>query len=348
MESCHDGQGVGRYQGDATKRSMPRFSSNICGIVSRITSVLQNHQISIAALPVAEFPLRLSVVTTALLMATTGAKAQDTGVYREIETKYIFGFTEGSGIGLEGEKEVSTETVAGFGKRDGRYGVSETELEYEFTPNQYVQIELGPLMSTYNISNVTGLDNRNQLKFDGFFTEFRYLVIERGPSSPLAVTLSAEPEWHSADETSGAPLVNYELEAKINADLELIPNRMFLGSNVLYEPETSRVDLGVWQNELTVGASMALAYRITPSVTVGAEAWYLRHYDSIGFSAYTGDAVFVGPTMYVQITAKAFMTAAWNAQVTGRDINDNGETIGSLNLTEFTRQRAKLKFAVEF
>ena len=41
---------------------------------------------------------------------TTGvaARAQDNNptVYRDVETKYIFGFTEGSGVGLEGEKRI--------------------------------------------------------------------------------------------------------------------------------------------------------------------------------------------------------------------------------------------------
>ena len=43
------------------------------------------------------------------------------GVYNEIETKYIFGFTTGSGIGIEGEKEFTTDTIGRFGKRGGRY-----------------------------------------------------------------------------------------------------------------------------------------------------------------------------------------------------------------------------------
>ena len=41
-----------------------------------------------------------------------------------------------------------------------------------------------------------------------------------------------------------------------------------------------------------------------------------------------------------------FMTAAWNTQVTGREFTDEGTL--HLNLAEFSRQRAKLKFAVEF
>src|SRR5574340_546538 len=105
---------------------------------------------------------------TIALLAASGANAQDAApVLRDIETKYIFGFTEGSGIGLEGEKEFSLDTEARIGKRDGRYWASESKLEFEFTPNQYVQFELGPLVSGHSIKNVTDLDDRHQLAFGG-------------------------------------------------------------------------------------------------------------------------------------------------------------------------------------
>ncbi|HJS61697.1 MAG TPA: transporter [Pseudolabrys sp.] len=272
--------------------------------------------------------------------------AQD-GFY-EVETKYIFGFTGGSGVGLEGEKEFSLETIARIGKADGRYWASETKLEYEFTPNQYVQFELGPLVSTHVIKDVTDLDNRNSLAMSGFFGEMRYLVLERNSSSPLAITLSAEPEWHRIDETSGAHVTNLGLELKVNADLELITNRLFLGSNLLYEIEGTKDpdDIGAgWEKESIGGVSAALSYRIVPSVFVGAEAWYLRHYDGSFFNAFTGDAIFVGPTIYAKLGPKTFMTAAWNAQVSGHEVDLQGS---KLNFGEFTRSRAKLKLAVEF
>jgi hypothetical protein len=288
----------------------------------------------------------LLLAAATLVCAGSGApaRAQETSTFHEIETKYIFGFTEGSGIGLEGEKEFSPETVMGFGKRTGRYATGETKLEYEFTPNQYVQIELGPLVSYHNIANVTELDDRNAVAFSGFFGEIRYLLLDRGPTSPLAVTLSAEPEWHAIDETSGARVVNYGLETKINADLEVVKNRVFIGFNVLYEPETTRADMGAWQNESTLGVSTAIAFRIVPQVTIGAEAWYLRHYEGVGFSSFTGEALYVGPTLYWQITNKSFMTAAWNTQIAGREVGDPGP----LDLSDFPRHRAKLKFAFEF
>jgi hypothetical protein len=282
------------------------------------------------------------MMSAGILLSAAPARADD--AYGEIETKYIFGFTEGSGIGLEGEKEFSPESVINFGKRDGHYAVDQTKLEYEFTPNQYIQIELGPIVAYYDISGVTGLDDMNAVRFSGFFGELRYLLIDRTSTQPLSVTLSVEPEWHAFDETSGAGVVNYGLESRVNADLELIANRLYLGGNLLYEPETTRADLGVWQQESTLGESIALAYRIHPKVTIGAEAWYLRHYEGLWFNTFTGDAVYVGPTLYVQITNKMFMTAAWNTQVAGHETGDPGP----LDLTDFSRHRAKVKVAVEF
>ena len=127
-----------------------------------------------------------------------------------------------------------------------------------------------------------------------------------------------------------------------------IKNRLYLGANLLYEPEATQdpdhVGAG-WEKESTGGISAALSYRVVPSVFVGAEVWYLRHYDGTWFNTYTGDAVYLGPTFYVQLGPKMFMTAAWNWQVTGREVDDPG---ARLNLAEFSRQRAKLKVAVEF
>ena len=289
-------------------------------------------------------------IALAALLAPSVGRAQDADPYlRDIETKYIFGFTEGSGIGLEGEKEFSLDTEARMGKGGGsRYWASETKGEFEFTPNQYVQLEFGPFMSAHYIKDVADLDNRNQIALGGAFGEVRYQLLDRGQSQPLAVTLSAEPEWRRIDETSGQVVDNYELELKLNADVELIPNRFYFGTNLLYEPEATHdpdhVGAG-WAKESKGGVSGALSYRVVPGAFVGAEVWYLRHYDGNWFNTYTGDAVFVGPTLYVQLGPKAFITAAWQVQTGGSDVNNPD---AKLNLSEFSRQRAKFKVAVEF
>src|ERR1700730_10577127 len=136
-----------------------------------------------------------------LLWCSAAARADDPSSWREIETKYIFGFTSGSGIGLEGEKEVTVDSIGRFGKRDGHYAATETKYEFEFTPSQFIQIEFGALGSTHNISGVTGLDDRSQIALSGAFAEFRYLAIERTSNNPLAVTLAVEPTVRLVDET---------------------------------------------------------------------------------------------------------------------------------------------------
>jgi hypothetical protein len=279
-----------------------------------------------------------------LFWGSGAARAEDAISWKDIETKYIFGFTVGSGIGLEGEKEFTVDSIGRFGKRDGHYAATETKYEFEFTPTQFIQIEFGALGSTHHIGGVTDLDDRRQVALSGAFAELRYLAIERTSNNPLAVTLAVEPTVRRIDETSGARVSNYEFETTINADLELLKNRLFAGFNLLYEPEVTWDALGETQREAKFGGSAALSLRIASNIVVGGEVWYLRHYDSIGLSAFTGDAVLLGPTLYVQFTPKMFMTAAWNTQVWGREI---GNPV-SLNLAEFQRNRAKLKFAVEF
>ena len=272
------------------------------------------------------------------------ARAEDASTWRELETKYIFGFTTGSGIGLEGEKEFTVDTIARFGKRDGHYAATETKYEFEFTPSQFVQIEFGALGSTHNIRGVTDLDDRKQVAFTGGFAEFRYLAIERTSNNPLSVTLAFEPNVRLIDETGGERVHNYEFETTVNADLELMRNRLYAGFNLLYEPEVTQTLMGDTAREATFGGSAALSLRVLSNVVLGGEVWYLRHYDAVGLTAFTGDAVLLGPSLYIQFTPKMFMTAAWNAQVWGREI---GNPV-SLNLAEFQRHRARLKFAWEF
>jgi hypothetical protein len=272
------------------------------------------------------------------------ARAEDASSWRDIETKYIFGFTTGSGIGLEGEKEFTVDSIGRFGKRDGNYAATETKYEFEFTPSQFIQIEFGALGSTHNIGGVTGLDDRNQVALAGGFAEFRYLALERTSNNPLAVTLAVEPTVRRIDETSGERVRNFEFETTVNADLELMRNRLYAGFNLLYEPEVTQMLTGETQREATFGGSAALSLRLASNVVLGGEVWYLRHYDAANLTSFTGDAVMLGPTLYLRFTPKMFMTAAWNAQVWGREI---GNPV-SLNLAEFQRHRAKLKFAWEF
>ena len=269
---------------------------------------------------------------------------EDPNSWREIETKYIFGFTLGSGIGIEGEKEVTVDSIGRFGKRDGYYSATETKYEFEFTPSQFIQIEFGALGSTHSISNVSDLNDQSQIALGGAFAEFRYLALERTSNNPLAITLAFEPTVRRIDETSGERVRNYEFETTVNADIEILRNRLYAGFNLLYEPEITKTAPGDTVREATAGGSAALSFRLFSNVVLGGEVWYLRHYDATNLTSFTGDAVLLGPTLFIKFSPKMFMTAAWNTQVWGREV---GSPV-ALNLSEFQRNRVKLKWAYEF
>jgi hypothetical protein len=273
------------------------------------------------------------------------ARAQDPSQWREIETKYIFGFTTGHTIGLEGEREFSIDTVGRFGKSAGRFATTETKFEFEHTPTQFFQFEIGVLGSSYYIKDVPGLDDRRSINFGGLFGELRFLVIGRAPGQPFGLTLSVEPEWRVRDETSGEQIRGFGLEFKINADVEIVPNRLFAGFNVIYEPERNHfLASGEIEEEATLGFTAAIAYRPIAPLLVGFEVGYYRHYDALGLNNFAGDALFVGPTLYYQISSKCFVTAAWGTQIWGSQVGEPGQ----LNLEDFSRHRGKLKLAVEF
>jgi hypothetical protein len=289
--------------------------------------------------------LRICLGAVVLIAAGgAAAEAEDDSAFHEIETKYIFGnFTVGSATGIEGEKAFESETRADFDKRFGRYRAATSELEFEYTPTQFMQIEAGPTVSGYNIHDVPGLDNLNMAGVNGFESDFRFLMLERG-TSPFAVTLSVEPEFHRLDETSGARVSNYGLETRLEGDAELVKNRLFYGFNVLYEPETTQSIDGSWDRESTLGVSSALAFQIIPYIVVGADLWYLRHYEGVTFNSFTGDALYLGPTFYWQLAPKVLMSASWQAQIAGHEVG----VVPALDLTDFSRQRAMLLLEFEF
>ena len=284
----------------------------------------------------------LGMMGTVLGPAVT--RAQDDTTFHELETKYIFGnFTVGSSTGIEGEKAFESENRIDLGKRGGRYGALQSVFEFEYTPNQFMQIEFGPIVSAHDIRGVPGLDDRTTAGIGGFEAQFRSVLLDRG-ALPLAVTLAIEPEFHSIDETSGARVVNYGLETKLQADAELVKNRLYLGFNLLYEPETTHNDVGSWDDESTIGGSAALAWQIIPNVAIGADLWYLRHYDGLLFRTFTGDAVYLGPTFYWRIDRKVLMSAAWETQIAGHEVG----MPGPFDLTDFSRTRARLLLEFEF
>jgi hypothetical protein len=74
------------------------------------------------------------------------------------------------------------------------------------------------------------------------------------------------------------------------------------------------------------------------------EARYMRSYDGLGLDTFMGHALFIGPTLYAKFAECCWVSAAWSAQVSGRAVNEGG----ALDLTNFERHQARLRFGYNF
>jgi hypothetical protein len=285
-------------------------------------------------------------MSAVLVVFPAFASAQDPtpDSFRELETKYIFGFLFGSDIGPEGERELELTTRIDFQRRTGSYAALEHEAELEYNPTDSFQIELGAFGVYHAISGVEGFSDFHGANFGGIESTFRYVLIARGPGSPIGLQISAQPEWSRVD-SAGKLVTAFEAETRIIADTELVPNRLFAAFNLIYTPEIER-EFGSpdWERFSTLGVLGALTYRITPKVALGAELEYYRAYEGLGFNTLAGNALYVGPTFHMQVTNKFILAAAFSTQIAGHAAGN----ANFLDLTNFSRNKAFLRAVFEF
>lgn len=281
-----------------------------------------------------------------VLFAMSFALAQCIAATRasEIETEHLFGFTTGSDVGTLGEREFEGSTTARFGKRSGRYTAGEQTLSAEFVPLQNLRTEYSATIVAHDITGVSGLENRRQLAVGGFAADFRYRLRDRA-TAPFGFALGVEPHWSRVDDGSGARVREYGADLVAAFDKEIVPDRIVAAFNLLYQPEVSRARTGGgWSREATAGIATALMAQVSPGVFLGIEGRYLRRYESLGFDNFAGHAGFLGPTLFVQLSRRAWFAAAWSAQIAGRATN----MPGSLDLINFERHQVRLLFGMNF
>ncbi|MFI5013437.1 MAG: hypothetical protein ACHQAY_13930 [Hyphomicrobiales bacterium] len=293
------------------------------------------------------YAIGMAALGVSLMAGVTAARAQlaTPDEYREVDSKYIFGFTKGADIGEEGEKAIEFETTAAFQKRHGAYRMIEQELEFEGVPTQFFAYELSAHSTYHSIKGVDDLDNRDRAQFSGLSTDLRYLLSGRGPGSPVGLTISAQPEWTRVDGTSGIRTRGYSTAFRLAADTELIASRMYAAVNLIYQPEVAKeAGAPTWSRNSTAGVTGAIAYRVAPRVTMGGELEYYRAYDGLAFKTFAGHAVYAGPTMHIQFTGKTMLSLAFSTQVYGSAAGEHR----SLDLTNFERYHANAKLEFEF
>ena len=277
-----------------------------------------------------------TVVVASLLPACLHAEG--------IDTEHLFGFMIGSDVGTAGEREFQSQTTGRFSRSGGRYRAITQELELEFVPARNFRIEMGSAFAAHDINGVAGLEDRRQLSWQGVSVDLRYRFLDRD-AAPFGMTVAVETHADRVNDTTAAVVRNYGTEFVLAFDRELVPDRAVGAINLIYQPEWTRFpDSGAAEQESTIGAAFAAMAQISPGVFVGGEARYLRKYEGIGLQEFAGQALFVGPTAYVQFSKRSRLTLAWSLQAWGRPAGSTA----SLDLIDFERHQARLVFGVNF
>jgi len=270
-----------------------------------------------------------------------------------VNTRYIFGFTEGADTERRSELEIENDTVGRFKKREGSYTALQNKTEIEYGVTNDLMVAIAGFVQSHRIRGVPDLADTSQTRFDGFSGEVKYRFLDRR-YAPFGFAISAEPELRLHSETSGGRENAYAVELKAYVDKELIPNRLFVAGNLLYEPEAVKVRevdpaigqiVPLWEHESTFGVSGAIAGALTPYAFLGAEVRHLRKYEGLGLNRLEGHATFVGPTLSIRFAQRTLLQAAYSVQVSGRAVDDPNHR---LDLTNFERHNARLRFVHEF
>jgi len=261
-----------------------------------------------------------------------------------MDTEHLFGFIEGADIGGPGEREIVVDSTLRAGKSTGAFAGTASELEFKYTAFENLRISAAAALSYYDITGVTGLDDARRAEIQSLSVDARFRALDRS-QAPFGLTLSVAPHWGLVDETSGVRADHFGAEIRLLADRELVPNRLVGAINFLFANDRARLlaSDGIEQESL-VGAGAALAAQVRPGLWLGGELRYLRDYGGAALNVFSGQAVYIGPTIYARLGGKAFVSAAWDVQIWGGAI----AVPGAFDLSNFERHRAKLRFGFAF
>jgi hypothetical protein len=263
---------------------------------------------------------------------------------QHIDTEHLFGFMIGTDVGELGDKEIEGETVTRWGKAQGSYVAAAPAFEAEFVPIENVRVSQTIAAIYHDISGAPGLENRASGSFDSLSFDLRYRFLGRRDSG-IGIAFDAEPHWGMVDATTGEHVDRYGTDFSIMIDKELVPDRVLVAVNLLYQPEATHLRASNrWGRDAAFGPAAGLMLQLAPGVLVGTETRYLRAYNDVALSKFAGEALFLGPTVYARLSQRLWVIAAWSRQVAGRAVN----VPGSLDLTNFERNQAKVQFGLEF
>ncbi len=293
--------------------------------------------------------VRMTYVLALLALSASAVRAadddgpKDSNPFYRLDTKNLFGALEGADVGEAGGSSLELETTGSLFKRPCRFAFVELEAILEFTPNARLGIEFGLHGLGQSIRGVPNTPNYSGVNLSGISNEWRYVLVSRGGAWETQATLTLTPQWASLFE-GGAQGQDFGLPLLFILDAQPISRRLYADINLLYEPDVSRVRGEPWARASAFTASGALSWRFTPATMLGAQLDFANTFDGLAAQSWRGSALFMGPTFHYQFNDKVDLSGAWTSQIAGGAPG----AANALNLTEFTRSRAKLRLEIDF
>ena len=223
-----------------------------------------------------------------------------------------------------------------------------TRLGYQFDPIERLSVEVSAFGDVRRVRNVMDLDDKSFGTFDGVSLDVKYQFLKGSAEQPLGLALEVRPRFARVLPIEGRGADIFDMETLLLADVQIVPNKLWYGTNVSFEPaagrqrgskEGYRSSTFLWSN--------AIVGEVAPNTYLGPEVRYLRGYDGLFLSQLQSEALFIGPTLHHRFTEKVWLTIAYAGQVWGRD-TDAGLAGRKLGLSQFERHNVRLKVGMEF
>ncbi|WP_019906483.1 hypothetical protein [Methylobacterium sp. 77] len=271
----------------------------------------------------------------------------------DVDTEHLFGFTEGTDAGEKGQQEVVFDSVSRIGKRrsgpgPSHYRAFDARLGYQFDPIDRLSIELSAFGTLHRVRTIADLDDKAFGTFDGVSVDVKYQFLKGSAEQPVGFALEVRPRFSRILPLDGRGADIFDIETLAQVDVQIVPNKLWYGSNVSFEPAVGRQrGSGEGYRSSTLVWSNVLVGEVADKTYLGPELRYLRGYDGAFLNRLESEAVTLGPALHHRFTEKVWVTLAYAGQIWGRD-TDPAFARRALGLGQFERHAVRLKLGMEF
>ena len=261
----------------------------------------------------------------------------------DVNTWLIFGFTEGADVGEKGERGIFQDSV--FRATPGGPAAWDGALGFGYSLTDRVAVYLAALPSFERHADQAGAPvGTGAINSRGFgvIGGFKYQLLRRG-ESPVGLALQVSPYWQRVQ--SGPD--RHDIvgsEVRVIADRELVPG-WFGAVNLAFSPHRYAYSDGITLRKAVFELSAAASRRLSREVFVGAEIRYVRKHQGYFADHLTGQALYLGPTLFTSIGEHGYFGIAWSVQVADRHGDNNPHGAAQEGLDRYQlRVKAGLSF----